>query len=311
MKNTLNRLQQVLLGLNLLGLVAIAYVLMAYDQDWSKLPKFPHLSAPAIFQNKKDTESPETEEPPAPPAERLMDYRNHNNAAASYAYDVKTIQQHLTGELPYEGGNLVFLTIDDGANHTITPAVLDILASQQVPATFFPIGSYVTQDKADLYRRQIREGHAIGLHSYTHDTSLLYPYGWANANHIIWEAHTTNKAFKRIFGLKFQTRVWRYPGGHMSWKNMDESSQRLSAELGLEWIDWNASIGDAEPYNRPTTLEEMIAFHTNSLNSFPGSPANLKVVLLHDTEDKYLTLEALPHIIQYYKDNGYTFGVLY
>lgn len=308
MKKTLNRLQQVLLGLNLLGLVAIAYLLIAYDQDWSKSPSLPRFSASLFQKQEKEAEEKEVQ---APPAERLMDYRNHNNAAASYAYDVKTIQQYLTGQAPYEGGNLVFLTIDDGANHTITPAVLDILANHQVPATFFPIGGYLTEDKADLYRRQIREGHALGMHSYTHDLDLLYPGGWADSQQLVTEAQVTDKAFKRIFGLKFQTRVWRYPGGHMSWKNMDESSQRLSAELGLEWIDWNASIGDAEPYNRPTTVEEMIAFHTHSLESFPGSPANLKVVLLHDTEDKYLTLEALPHIIQYYKDNGYTFGVLY
>lgn len=310
MKKTLNRLQQILVGLNVLGLMAIAYVLVAYEQDWSKLPKLPRLSAPAIFQTKKT--APEEETPPPPPAERLMDNRNHNNAAASYAYDVKTIRQYLMGELPYEGENLVFLTIDDGANYTITPAVLDILAAHQVHATFFPIGAYVTEERAELYRRQIHEGHALGLHSFTHDSNLIYPYGWGDAEQIIWEAQEAEQAFKRLFGLKFKSRVWRYPGGTMSWYGLEESHHRLATELGLEWIDWNASVGDAESYYyQPQTVEEMIAFHTDSFAYYPESPANLKVVLLHDTEDKYLTLEALPHIIQYYKDNGYTFGVLY
>lgn len=307
---TFNRLQQVLVSFNLIGLLIIGYLLLTYEQDWGKLSQS---AAPAISQKKEPEAAKEAEaEPPTPPADKLMDHRNHNNAAASYAYDVKTIRQHLTGELPYEGGNLVFLTIDDGANRTITPAILDILASHQVHATFFPIGSYVTEERADLYRRQIREGHAIGLHSYTHDLSLLYPNRIADTNQIIREAQEASKAFKRILGLKFQTRVWRYPGGAMSWQGLEESHQRLATELGLEWIDWNASFGDAEPHPRqPLTLDEMIAFHTASSLAFSQSPSNLKVVLLHDAADKHLTLEALPHIIQYYKDNGYTFGVLY
>lgn len=316
----LNRLQLTLVALNLLGLLLIGYWLKSYQQDWTKLEK---ATAPLLAQIKAKTtpaaeepapepEPAPAEEPTPPPAEQLMDHRNHNNAAASYAHDVKTIQQYLTGQVPYEGDNLVFLTIDDGANHTITPAILDILASHQVHATFFPIGAYVTEENADLYNREIHEGHAIGLHSFSHDLDLLYPNRIPNPEQILQEARLADHAFKRILGLKFQTRVWRYPGGAMSWPGIEETNHRLSAELGLEWIDWNASFGDAEPHPRqPLTLDEMIAFHTASSVAFSQSPSNLKVVLLHDTANKHLTVKALPHIIQYYKDNGYTFGVLY
>ena len=36
----------------------------------------------------------------------------------------------------------------------------------------------------------------------------------------------------------------------------------------------------------------------------------LKVVLMHDTAGKELTVQTLPQIIEYFKDQGYTFGVL-
>lgn len=297
----LSRLQLSLISLNLLGLIAISYLLLTREQDWSRL------------RGAKDAQpiQTETKTPATPNPTKLMPRRNHSYAAAVYAYDVTEIQAYLLGQASYTGDNLVFITIDDGASDNITPALLDLLKQEGVPATFFPIGNDVTPDKASIYSRQIQEGHAIGLHSYSHDLDLLYPYRVPDTQQILLEAEQAEKAFKRILGMAFQSRVWRYPGGALSWWGLEETHAGL-AEQGLTWIDWNASLGDAEPYyRRPETVDEMIAFHTYSLNHFPNSPDNLKVLLLHDSKDKQLTLEALPYIIQYYKDNGYRFGVLY
>lgn len=296
-----SRLQLSLISLNLLGLIAISYLLLTQEQDWSRL------------RGVKDAQpiQTETKAPATPNPTKLMPRRNHSYAAAAYAYDVTEIQAYLLGQASYTGDNLVFITIDDGASDNITPALLDLLKQEGVPATFFPIGNEVTPSKAKIYRRQIQEGHAIGLHSYNHDLDLLYPNRIPNTQQILLEAKQADKAFKRILGMTFQTRVWRYPGGALSWQGLEEAHAGL-AEQGLTWIDWNASLGDAEPrHRRPQTVDEMIAFHTQSLASFPSSPQNLKVLLLHDAKDKQLTLEALPHIIRYYKDNGYHFGVLY
>lgn len=302
----LSRLQIGLISLNLIGVIAIVALLLARQQN--KVPLSRQETPSTVATTSVSTSS---EKQQIPDKTKLMPHRNHNYAAAEYAYDVETIQAYLKGDKPYNGSPLAFITIDDGANTEITPKILDILAQHDIHATFFPIGSEVTPDKAGLYRKEIHDGHAIGLHSYSHDIDLLYPNRLPNTEQIIFEAKQADKAFKRILGLKFQTRVWRYPGGALSWKGLENTHKALS-ELGLTWIDWNASLGDAEPtYRRPKTVEEMIAFHTRSLESFPNSPSHLKVVLLHDAKDKTLTLEALPHIIQYYKNNGYQFGVLY
>ena len=62
---------------------------------------------------------------------------------------------------------MVALTFDDGPDPDWTPKILDVLKKEKVPATFFVIGRY-GQEKPDLLRRIVDEGHDIGNHSLTH-----------------------------------------------------------------------------------------------------------------------------------------------
>ena len=61
----------------------------------------------------------------------------------------------------------VALTIDDGPDPAVTPAVLDLLARHGVRATFFCIGERVARHP-ELARRITREGHEIGNHTQHH-----------------------------------------------------------------------------------------------------------------------------------------------
>lgn len=78
---------------------------------------------------------------------------------------------HLPRDLPQ-----VALTIDDGPDPEVTPAVLDLLEAQQAVATFFCIGDHVQRHPA-LAREIVRRGHAIGNHSqhHRHHFSLMGP----------------------------------------------------------------------------------------------------------------------------------------
>ncbi len=59
------------------------------------------------------------------------------------------------------------LTFDDGPDPEATPRILDLLASAGARASFFLIGSHV-QRHGVLVRRMVAEGHAVGLHSFSH-----------------------------------------------------------------------------------------------------------------------------------------------
>jgi peptidoglycan-N-acetylglucosamine deacetylase len=59
------------------------------------------------------------------------------------------------------------LTFDDGPNPLTTPHILDILASEHVPATFFVVGQRVPGNEA-LIRRMYMNGDEVGNHSWSH-----------------------------------------------------------------------------------------------------------------------------------------------
>ena len=61
----------------------------------------------------------------------------------------------------------VALTFDDGPDARSTPALLELLRAENVPATFFCIGKRVAAER-ELTSRIAREGHLLGNHTYHH-----------------------------------------------------------------------------------------------------------------------------------------------
>lgn len=234
---------------------------------------------------------------------------NHLGSAAKYAYDTREIRDYIRGKKQYSGDNkLVFLTFDDGVNQKISPRVLDILKKEGVPATFFILGQTVHEKNRNIIERELNEGHSIAVHSFTHSYKKLYPGRKARPDRIMEEYHQTNNALKAMLGENFDSKVFRYPGGHMSWNNIEAADAELE-KINVIWIDWNALCGDGERKKvRPTTAQGMVDFTIRTANS--NKNKSVLVVLMHDAENKKLTADALPQIIRYFKDQGYTFGVL-
>lgn len=71
------------------------------------------------------------------------------------------------------GSNQVALTFDDGPSEE-TLRVLDILWAEGARATFFVLGEAAARHP-DILRRIAAEGHAIGIHAYTHEPFVLKP----------------------------------------------------------------------------------------------------------------------------------------
>lgn len=61
----------------------------------------------------------------------------------------------------------VALTFDDGPHRTWTPRILDVLKKHHAKATFFVLGA-PAKFQPELVLRAAREGHELGLHSYSH-----------------------------------------------------------------------------------------------------------------------------------------------
>ena len=192
--------------------------------------------------------------------------------------------------LAEETPKCVYLTFDDGPSDKVTPKILDILKEEGVKATFFIVGRHAVTRK-DILKRQFEEGHTIAVHTYSH----VYKDIYASPNNLIADIDRCNEIIKEITGE--YTSVYRFPGGSFG---LSQNIINAVTEHGMRYIDWNASLNDAEIVN--PTPEQL-------LKSAINTPANRDhiVMLAHDTTDKIATAEALKEIIRYYKDNGYTF----
>ena len=192
-------------------------------------------------------------------------------------------------------GKTVYLTFDDGPSQ-YTPEILDILDKYGVKATFFVVNGRYNHVMKDIVDR----GHQIGLHCYKHVYSEIYESDEAYFK----DLKKISDVVKKQTGV--ESKLVRFPGGGsntISKKYSPGIMTRLSqsvVEKGYSYFDWNCTNGDADGAN--TVVKQVI-----NCSKFPRSEKNI-VVLMHD--NKKITMESLPKIIEYYKACGMEFGVL-
>lgn len=238
---------------------------------------------------------------------------NHGAEADSYAYPAEQVQRWLL-EGPaaedYPSERIAFLTFDDGPSEDATPAVLDALAADDVPATFFVVTGQDGLDEtgAQLVRRTIAEGNAVCLHSASHDYSYLYPGGSADPDHVLADQQEMLASLRAALGPEYAPGCFRYPGGHMSWRSMAAADEALAGH-GLSWIDWNAMTGDSAGGGRAPATAEAAAAAVRRDVTEADSP-HVLVVLMHDARGKTVSTQALPRIVADLRAQGYSFGVI-
>lgn len=188
---------------------------------------------------------------------------------------------------PEQDGTLrkVYLTFDDGPSRN-TNEILDILEQYGVKATFFLIGKEGEEAESAM-RRIVEEGHTIGMHSYSHDYEQIYASEDAFAEDFM-------KMREYIYDVTGVNCVYfRFPGGSSNQVSKTDIYQLIDwvHDQGVEYYDWNISSKDSSPteYSAEQIAENCLA----DLERY-----NKAVVLLHDTNSKGTTVEALPAIIE-------------
>lgn len=180
----------------------------------------------------------------------------------------------------------VYLTFDDGPSSN-TDNILDILDTYGVKATFFVTGKEGAKAEAS-YRRIVEEGHTLGMHSYTHDYSVIY----ASEEAFMEDMEKLQRYLYDVTGV--QSTYIRFPGG--SSNKVSNVDMRLLItdvhEAGMEYFDWNVSSQDAS--SKPLTKEEILDNCLNSIERFQNC-----IILMHDAGSKDSTVEALPELIEH------------
>lgn len=154
------------------------------------------------------------------------------------------------------------LTFDDGPHARGTPAVLDVLATRGVQATFFLVGEQVLRNPA-IPAEMVAAGHGIGLHCHRH-RNLLRLAPWQVRDDIA----RAQAAIEDATGIS--PPLYRPPYGILN-----ATALRLARRAGrrtLLWTHWGRD------WEARASAESIAARVTGDVEE--GS-----ILLLHDADD--------------------------
>jgi len=179
---------------------------------------------------------------------------------------------------------ILYFTFDDGPHPEATSFVLEELKRYNAKATFFCVGRNVKENFA-MYERIISEGHRVGNHTFNHLN------GWKTNDKIYVE--DIAKAAKII-----DSNLFRPPYGKITGF---QAKAIQGNKLHLKIIMWEVLSGDFDP-----SVNGENCYLNVVKNAKPGS-----VVVFHDSAKSFTTLQhALPRLLKYYTDEGYSFQAL-
>lgn len=179
----------------------------------------------------------------------------------------------------YSDEKVLYLTFDDGPIPEVTEFVLNQLKIYNAKATFFCIGKNVKKHP-EIYERILKEGHAVGNHTHNHLK------GWKSK---------TKKYLENIEKAEqfIHSKLFRPPYGRIKKKQA-----RALLKRDYEVIMWDVLSGDFDTkISKETCLSNVLS------NCRQGS-----IIVFHDSVKAQKNMEyALPRVLEYYTNEGYSF----
>ncbi len=186
----------------------------------------------------------------------------------------------------------VVLTFDDGPDERYTPRILDILSREHVPAAFFVTGVNAVSN-IPIIKREYREGFELGNHTFSHPN--IAAVGQKRAQ---FELNSTRLLLESITG--HSTILFRAPYNADSEPETMQELEPVAFAKDNNYLTVGESI-DPNDWEKGISADSIFARVVQQAN-------NGNIILLHDAGgDREQTIIALPRIIRYFKDRGYTF----
>jgi len=196
-----------------------------------------------------------------------------------------------------EEKKIAYLTFDDGPSST-TCDILNVLEKYHVKATFFVLGCTITEEGKECLKAMVEQGHAIGIHTYSHSHKKIY----ASVEAYLDDFYQDYELIYEITGVK--VNIFRFPWGSTTSYNKGIRKE-LFAEMerrGFTYYDWNVSAEDS--VGKPTTYR----IKKNIMKDLERF--KFPIILMHDSSINELTAITLPDIIDSIIEKGYTFDTL-
>lgn len=179
---------------------------------------------------------------------------------------------------------VIALTFDDGPNTTTTKQVLEVLDKYGVKASFFVIGNNINDESAKVMKLAYDKGHEINNHSKTHSYMTKM-----SVEEIQAEIAYVDELVEKYTGEK--TKYFRPP--YIDVSSMLYDAVDIPFICGVGCDDWNPNV-DVQ-----TRVDKTL-----------GQVKDGVIILLHDAEGNFQTVEALDQIIPKLLEEGYQFATV-
>ncbi len=214
------------------------------------------------------------------------------------SWNEKAVFEQFEGDGGEPSKKIAYLTFDDGPSE-VTTEILDVLKRKNVKATFFLVGNEITEEREEIVKRELAEGHQVGIHTYSHEKEEVY----CNPNYFFNDFEQCKIRIEEVTGER--VTLHRFPWGSNNGyvcPMVDDLLAQLKGQ-GIKSFDWNVSGEDSVARNvAKATIYQNVA---KDLEKYEKP-----IILLHDSNTMENTAQVLPEIIDMIQEKGYEFGTL-
>lgn len=188
---------------------------------------------------------------------------------------------------------ILYLTFDDGPSDN-TRMILDTLKKYNAKASFFLIGR-----KGFAHVREIlQEGHALGIHSYSHKKELCY----LSEDAFMQELEQFQQELAQY--TDYVPGIIRFPFGSINTVNKDDPGMmrrlcRRVQDAGYRYFDFDVIARDTFDNRTPETVLDAV------IRGICKASKKHTMIVLHETQEH--SARAVEQILLWGIQNGYTF----
>ncbi|WP_412466081.1 polysaccharide deacetylase family protein [Pedobacter sp. KLB.chiD] len=196
---------------------------------------------------------------------------------------------------------VIYLTFDDGPIPNVTDFVLKTLKVFNAKATFFCIGDNIVKHP-EVFERVKTDGHAIGNHTFNHLKGWKTDDETYLKNTLKCQELTQSNLFRPPYGRIKKSQIRSLELGAWSSEfNALNISPLQTQHSKLKIVMWDVLSGDFDINLSPEKCYQNVIKHTE----------NGSIVVFHDSLKAFDRLAyALPRVLAYFTEKGFTFATL-
>lgn len=184
---------------------------------------------------------------------------------------------------------VIALTFDDGPSSAFTEEILDVLAENDVKATFFCVGT-AAEDNIDIVNRAVSQGCQICSHSYNNARTVGGDFNLLTASEQVDEVQKGLETLATVLGYE-PSRYVRVGEQEMTEGTIPNVAPLIDAEIG-----WTRDTGDWVYMTEDDIYKVLISAEAGD------------VVRMHDGGDhQNVTAAALKRALPKLKEQGFSF----